>query len=159
MCCCCECLGAECDRRGAGLSLPRTPARGLRPRSLDGAVAARSSVQPFSDAAGEEQEGCCPLLGHDPFEAIPCTGSQLQVPACSPCGRRGSRQRVHPLWAAVRGTWSCSAVLLWPLESSVGMYPHGKHLALFPQWKDPFETSNFSFPLSKQTVDDEAMAA
>lgn len=28
-----------------------------------------------------------------------------------------------------------------------------------PQWKDPFELSDLPFPLSQQTVDDEAMAA
>lgn len=44
-------------------------------------------------------------------------------------------------------------------ELGVGLYPWEVSCLFSPQWKDPFEMSNFSFPLSKQTVDDEAMAA
>lgn len=66
-----------------------------------------------------------------------------------------------PLWSAVHGIWRCCAILVLPLKSLVwGFIPMGSVLPFPPpQWKDPFEMSNFSFPLSKQTVDDEAMAA
>lgn len=55
------CLGIQCGRA--------VPARGLSPCpcAQDRAAAAESFMWAWGDAVDEEQEGCCSLVGLDPF--------------------------------------------------------------------------------------------